>query len=356
VEELFVLVMAGGRGTRFWPKSRRHKPKQVLPLLPGGRSILEATIDRLEPLVPAERMLVITGRDMEADVRAVLHGRIPTANVLVEPHGRNTAPAIGWGAVEIGRRSGGTSVMAVLPSDHMVARPEELLAVLQAAARAALDTNALVTLGMQPTRPETGFGYLEVGVQVGTWGGRSFHGVERFVEKPNADTARRYVAGGRHLWNAGMFVFTVDAVRDAYRAYLPETAVVLEQLMIDPTRLDVLWGETEATSIDYGIFERSRHIFTVPCDPGWSDVGSWRALEDFLPETEGGHGLARAVLAHQSRGCVVHAPDHVVALLGVEDLVVVESGGVILVAPKDRSQDVGRLVEMARQRQLDDLI
>src|SRR6185436_9771632 len=152
---LHVLVMAGGRGTRFWPKSRRSHPKQVLPLLEEG-SLLEATLDRIAPLVPPERVLVVTGREMEASVKQILAGRVPLENVMVEPHGRNTAPAIGWGAVEIGRRGGGQAVMAVLPSDHTVERPDELRKVLTAASRAASETNALITLGMRPTRPETG--------------------------------------------------------------------------------------------------------------------------------------------------------------------------------------------------------
>jgi len=351
---LHVLVMAGGRGTRFWPKSRRSHPKQVLPLLEEG-SLLEATLDRIAPLVPPERVLVVTGREMEASVKQILAGRVPLSNVMVEPHGRNTAPAIGWGAVEIGRRGGGQAVMAVLPSDHTVERPDELRKVLDAASRAASETNALITLGMRPTHPETGFGYLEVGVEVGSWGGLQFFGVERFVEKPNLETARRYVEAQTHLWNAGMFVFTVDAIRDAYRSYLPETAVVLEQLMTNPERLEALWPDTEATSIDYGVFERSRHTFTIPCEIGWSDAGSWRALEEMLPAVEGGHGIARATLALGAKDNVVHAPNHVVALLGVEDLVVVESDGVLFVANKDRAQEVGRLVELAVQKGLGDI-
>jgi mannose-1-phosphate guanylyltransferase len=292
---------------------------------------------------------------METKKKKVLAGRVPVENVLVEPHGRNTAPAIGWGAVEIGRRGGGQAVMAVLPSDHVVERPDELQHVLAAAAHAASETNALITLGMRPTRPETGFGYLEVGVEVGSWGGLAFFGVERFVEKPNLETAKRYVEGQKHLWNAGMFVFTVDAIRDAYRSYLPETAVVLEQLMAYPERLEALWPDTEATSIDYGVFERSRHTFTIPCEIGWSDAGSWLALESMLPAVDGGHGIARAVLAHASRSCIVHAPGKVVALLGVDDLVVVESDGVVFVADKARAQEVGRLVELAVQKGLSDV-
>jgi mannose-1-phosphate guanylyltransferase len=152
-----------------------------------------------------------------------------------------------------------------------------------------------------------------------------------------------------------MFVFTVDAIRDAYRSYLPETAVVLEQLMTNPERLEALWPDTEATSIDYGVFERSRHTFTIPCEIGWSDAGSWRALEEMLPAVDGGHGIARAVLGLAAKDNVVHAPAHVVALLGVENLVIVESDGVLFVADKDRAQEVGRLVELAVQKGLDDI-
>ena len=235
MEDLYVLVMAGGRGTRFWPRSRRSLPKQCISL-DEGQTLLQATVGRLAPLVPPERTLVITGPDMAQAVRSQLP-QIPDENILVEPNGRNTAPCIGWGAVEIGRRGGGKAVMAVLPADHQIEDAKELRAVLAGATQAALKTNALITLGVPPTRPETGFGYLEVGAHMGDWNGCGFRMVERFTEKPDLGTATRWLSEGKHLWNAGMFVFTVDAIRDAFRTHLPESAEALAEIQRKPERL-----------------------------------------------------------------------------------------------------------------------
>jgi mannose-1-phosphate guanylyltransferase len=342
MSELYVLVMAGGRGVRFWPRSRRSLPKQCI-ALDEGRTLLQQTVDRLLPLVPVERVLVVTGPDMAPAVRAQLP-EVPDENILVEPSGRNTAPCIGWGAVEVGRRGGGKAVMAVLPADHMIENAAELRDVLKGAAEAASNTHALITLGVPPTRPETGFGYLEVGALMGEWNGRAFQMVERFTEKPDEATAQRWLDGESHLWNAGMFVFTVDAIRDAFRSHLPESAEALAAIQRKPERLLELWPQLEATSVDYGIMEQSRHILVAPFRAGWSDVGSWNGVAPFLPEVAGGRGLADTVIAVGAEGCVVHAPGRVVALVGVQDLVVVDAGDALLVMDRHRAGDVREVV------------
>lgn len=343
MSELWGLIMAGGRGARFWPRSRRAQPKQCLSF-DGGTSLLRRTVERLTPLIPPERLLVVTGPDMEEAVRAELVA-VPPSNVLVEPSGRNTAPCIGWGAVEVGRRGGSGAIMAVVPSDHHIEDEAALRSVLAAAAEAARNTNALITLGLRPTRAETGYGYLEVGSPVGDWGGHAFRMVERFREKPNEETAREYLSGGKHLWNAGMFVFSVGSVRDAFRHFLPATAVVLEELQRRPGRLAELWPETDRISIDYGIMERSLHLLTVPCDLGWTDLGSWDSAGELLPEVEGGRGVADAVVALDSSGNVVHAAGKTVALLGVDNLVVVDTGDALLVMRRGRGQQVRQLLD-----------
>lgn len=339
VDSLWVLVLAGGRGTRFWPVSRRVRPKQCVSVLGSGRTMIQATLDRLQPLVPHERILVLTGPSMADEIRAQLP-EVPDENILVEPSPRNTAPCIGWGAVEVGRRAGGNAVLAVLPADHHIGRPAALRQVLADAAEAARTTNALITLGITPTRPDPGFGYLEIGSTMGTWGETSFRMVDRFTEKPDRATATRWIEGGRHLWNAGMFVFTVDAVRDAFRESLPRSAVALQRLQFDPRLLDEVWEELDATSIDYGLMEKSRHILSAPCALDWSDLGSWAAAGGLLPEVEGGRGLARAVVSVDAHGCVVRAPDKAVALVGVRDLVVVDTEDALLVMHRDRAQDL----------------
>jgi len=269
--------------------------------------------------------------------------QLPKENLLVELWGRNTAPCIGLGAVEIGRRTP-NALMAVFPSDHQVKRADDFRSVVAGAADAARATNALITLGIRPTRPETGFGYLEVGLFVGEWGGHRFLTVERFTEKPDPDVAQRYVAKGNHLWNAGMFLFRADAIRDAFRSYLPGSAEALERIQQDPNVLEEQWGNLDATSIDYGVMERSRHLLTVPCEIGWSDMGSWHAAADEMPKVSGGRGIAAHVVSRDASGCVVHSPDKLVALLGVKDLVIVDTEDALLIMEADRAQQVGDIV------------
>jgi mannose-1-phosphate guanylyltransferase len=352
MEELYALVMAGGRGTRFWPVSRRSHPKQCISFA-GRAALLEQTVQRLLPLIPIERILVGTGRDMEASVRAVLPD-LPQENLLVEPWGRNTAPCIGWGAVEVGRRCQG-AVMAVFPSDHVIANADAFRIAVADAAKAAKATNSFVTLGITPTRPETGFGYLAVGPEVGTWGSSTFKTVSRFVEKPDPDTAAAFLEGGQHLWNAGMFVFSVDGLRDAFRTHLPRSAEALERISQNPSLLEEEWGNLDATSVDYGIMERSRHILTVPCELGWSDVGTWTAAAAEMPVVPGGRGIARAVVSRDSRSCVVHAPGKVVVLIGLKDVVVVDTPDALLVMDAARAQQVGDVVRTLEDGDLKEL-
>jgi mannose-1-phosphate guanylyltransferase len=351
VSSLYALVLAGGRGTRFWPRSRRERPKQCV-AIHGDRSYLQQTVERLLPIIPKERILIATGRDMQEAVRAEVSD-LPDENILVEPWGRNTAPSIGWGAVEIGRREP-DAIMGVFPSDHLIATADVLRTAVLAAADATRATNALVTLGIEPSRPETGYGYLERGPEVGAWGGLVFHAVERFTEKPDPDAAARYLEGGKHLWNAGMFVFRVDAIRDAFRAYLPRSATALERIQHAPDLLEEQWGELDATSIDYGIMERSRHILTIPCDPGWSDIGTWTAAGETMPRIEGGRGMAAHVIAQDSKNCVVHAPNKLVALLGLEGVVVVDTKDALLVMDAAQAQHVGDLVRRLEHAELTD--
>lgn len=354
-EHLYALIIAGGRGTRFWPRSRRKLPKQCI-ALGTERTLIQQTVDRILPLVPAERILVVTSWDMAEAVIAQLP-ELPGENILVEPVGRNTAPAVGWGCMDIARRSAGeNAVVAVLPSDHIIEREEDLLAVLSACAEAARATNALVTIGLEPSRPETGFGYLHCGGTLGEFEAHDFLRVERFVEKPDAATAAEYLASGDFLWNAGMFVFTVEAARDAFRQHLPKTWALLERLRYEPTDLAKLYPQMDATSIDYGIMERSRHVLTVRADLGWSDVGTWSALADHLPRIPGGRGVAEPVVSIDSTGNIVHAPDKVVALVGVEDLIVVDTGDALLVCHKDQSQRVREVLEVLEARELNEVL
>ncbi|MCB9746404.1 MAG: mannose-1-phosphate guanylyltransferase [Alphaproteobacteria bacterium] len=352
---LYVVIIAGGRGTRFWPWSRRSRPKQCLSI-DGGASLLQRTLQRVTPLVPPEHVLVVTAADMAAQVAEQLP-ELPAENLLVEPMGRNTAPAVGWAASEIGHREHGRNpVMVVLPADHAVEDEAELRALLVSAAEAARQTNALITLGISPTRPETGFGYLQVGPPVARFAGREARDVRRFVEKPDLATAQRYLVEGGYLWNAGMFVFTVEAIRDAFRQHLPHTWTRLEALRHSPERLEELYGQLDRVSIDVGIMEKAGHVMTFPAALGWSDLGTWEALAEHLPE----HALGRARVKHgvsvDARDNLVVAPDKVVALVGVEGLVVVDTGDALLIVPRAQVQRVREAIAALEAEGADEVL
>ncbi len=342
---LTAVILAGGRGTRFWPLSRRRLPKQCL-APGGGATLIQRTVSRLEPLVAPRHVLVITGPDMAPAIRAQLPG-VPAENILVEPSGRNTAPCIGWAAALVADRFGDDAPLAVLPSDHVVVDAAGLRAALAAAADCAGQTGRLLTLGITPDRPETGYGYLEVGEAVWSGDALTVRAVTRFTEKPPLAEAQRYLAGGRHLWNAGMFVFTAGDMLAAFADHLPRSAAALSRLRAGAT-IDDIWSELEATSIDFGVMERASRIGTIPCDIGWSDVGAWDSAAALMPQVEGGNGVAEQVLAEQAEGCVVHAPEQTVALVGVRDLVVVSTKDALLVmsrAEGNRLRDVLRRLE-----------
>ncbi len=352
--DFYAVVLAGGRGTRFWPLSRKNLPKQCLSL-DGGPTLLQRAVARTG--LPPDRVLVVTGPDMVEHVRA----QVPGVEVLVEPSARNTAPAIAWATWEVARRGGAGCY--VLPSDHVVGDEDAFRAALGVAAEAAR-TGALVTLGVKPTRPETGFGWIEpelpdqaggaaapTGAPPATPPGLSVPKVRRFVEKPPLAVAEQLLAGGRHLWNAGMFVWTTRALVDAVAAHMPGTAAMLAAL--DAGRpIAEAWGLSEATSIDYGVMERAAHIRVVPVDFGWSDVGSWPALREVLAAGEGGVAVADAVVARRAADNIVHAQGKLVALLGVEDLIVVDTPDALLVARRSDAQDVRLLLEEIERRGL----
>lgn len=356
MDKTFAVIMAGGVGARFWPASRAARPKQLLDLTGGGASMIAATLARLEPDIPARRVIVVTGRATADAVRAALPA-LPEENVLAEPVGRNTAPCIGWAALHA-RRISGDAVLAVLPSDHLIRRPEELRAAVRLAVGAAR-RGGLVTCGITPDRPETGFGYIELGEPIEDGVRR----VVRFVEKPDLATAKGYLASGRFAWNSGMFFFTAERVLDEIARQMPELMRGLDEIDAgiaaggEAAVVDRVFPRLPAQSIDYGVMEKADGISCVPVDVGWSDLGSWSAAHDLSPKDADGNAFGADVVAVDARGCLVRAPsDVLVALVGVEDLVVVGTGDALLVCRKDRAQDVKRVTDILKDRGRRDLL
>jgi mannose-1-phosphate guanylyltransferase len=356
--QLFAVIMAGGAGTRFWPLSRRSRPKQLLPFADGS-SLLGATVGRVLPMVDAERVLVVTAAGCDAAVRGELP-QVPEENVLVEPVGRDTAACIGWVAWRLARKAP-EGVMVVLPSDHVIPDGAALRRALAAAAATAHARGGLVTLGIRPTRPETGFGYIELGEEVGQAGGLAVHRVARFLEKPDRETAEGLLAAGRYRWNAGMFAWTVGEICTAIRRHLPDLARALDVMERDADRL----GEAQAValhypalprvSIDFGVMEKAPVVWGIPVEFAWSDVGSWVGLEEVVGR--GARGVTVGdVLALDSEGAVLVSDGPLVATVGVRDLVVVATREAVLVVPKDACQRVKELVERLREAGRDDLL
>ena len=341
-DRTYGVILAGGGGTRLWPASRRQRPKQFLPLVPGGQTLLQATVERLRAVIPLERILVVTAADQVAHIaRAV--PELPAENILAEPEARNTAPCIGLAALEVERRAGGEALLAVVPSDQYVSNQTSYAAALTAALAAA-GRGLVATIGIPPTRPETGFGYIEVGAQ--EQAGASL--VARFVEKPDRARAAEYLASGRHLWNSGMFFFRAERMLRAVREHMPELSAILEQLRADPSRAAALYPTAPAISIDYGIIERLApgEVAVVPGDFGWNDVGSWSALHDLGGRDAAGNvGHGETVAVDASGNVLYSSEGQLVAAIGVHDLVIVATGDAVLVVPRERAQDVKEIVK-----------
>jgi len=352
---LVAVVMAGGAGTRFWPLSRRARPKQLLPLT-GGRSLLRLAVDRVMPLVSPDRVLVVTGAEVAAAVRAELP-EVPAGNVLVEPCGRDTAACVGWAAWRIAAASP-DAVVLVLPADQVIPDGAALRRALAAAAATARGRGGLVTLALRPTRAETGFGYQELGEVVGREEGLEVRRVLRFVEKPTRERAEAMLAAGTFRWNSGMFAWTVGAIRSEVRRLLPALAGGLDRLcaMSDDSD-DFLgaWRSLPAISVDFGVMERAADVSSVLVDFAWSDVGSWPGLEEVLPAVAGGVRLGDVVTLDSSSNVLV-SDGPLVAAVGVRDLVVVATRDAVLVVPRDQAQRVKELVELLRAAGRDDLL
>jgi len=339
---VWAVILAGGSGTRFWPASRRALPKQFLAIAPG-ESLIAETRARIAPLVPPERTLVIAGAEHAALVRAALP-ELPAQNLILEPVGRNTLACVALAAAELSRRDP-DSVQVVLPADHVIAPAAAFRAGLRAAIEEACSGSALVTFGVRPTHPATGYGYIELGPALPARAGQAVHDVAGFVEKPDGPRAAAFLAGGKHLWNSGIFVWTTAAIVAALERHAPTLWSALRDLPLD--RLGEVYPALEPTPVDKAILERALVRRVLPVDYTWSDVGSWDALSEVLDaDAAGNHPTPRTrVVALDASGNVVHAPEgELVALIGVRDLVVVHAGRATLVCSRERAQDVKEIV------------
>lgn len=343
---LTALIMAGGKGTRFWPLSTEEKPKQFLNLI-GEETMIQMTINRIKPIIPIERIFVCTG-EMYVDLVKEQLPELPDRNIIVEPEGRNTAPCIALSAMVIDRYYKNSN-MVVLPSDHLINDEEEFRNTLLAADSFIREKDeAIVTLGMNPTRPEVGYGYIKYSNEVLKSNDFRVIKVDDFVEKPNLDTAKKYLREGNYLWNGGMFIWSINNIINQIKMYSPNTYNSLINIM--EVREDKLqetinsnYENTEATSIDYAVLEKSKDVYVIPSNFGWDDVGSWEALDRYREKDELGNVLVGESKVVKANNNLVISSSNKVVVEGLSDIYVIENDGKVLVGHKSNVANIKEL-------------
>lgn len=347
---VYAVILAGGSGTRLWPLSRQQRPKQFLNVV-GPQSLLEATVARLSPVIPAHQVLIVTGKEQ---ARGEAYQALQRYNTLLEPVGRNTAPAIALAAAWLSR-DGSDPLMVVLPADHVIRDRTAFHAALQQALQQA-ESGGLVTFGIRPSRAETGYGYIETASA-----DAAVLPVVRFTEKPDAATAQQFVDAGRYWWNSGMFVWRASVFLSELAVHVPEAHQVLTTLQgqwnaagteVDAqAAIDTYFAQMPSISVDYGILEKSDKVWLVPCDIGWSDVGSWDAVHEVADQDARGNALQGHVLALDCDNTLIHSNSRLVAAVGVQDLCIVETADAVMVAPRGQTQRVREIVTELEQRE-----
>lgn len=357
---MFALILAGGTGTRLWPRSRAALPKQLLPLT-GGDTMIQATVKRVLPLLPLEHIFVATNREYGPLIREQLPG-LPAANIVEEPIAKNTAPCIGLAAAHM-RRLDPEAVMASLHADHFIADEEGFRQALLAAAEVAKE-GYLVTLGITPDKPETGYGYIQRGAELGCYNNHPVYQVSQFLEKPDLATAERFVASGEYYWNSGIFIWQLSTLFDSFREYMPEFYQQLGQMgqaVAAGQTIDAIWQQIRAESIDVGIMEKAAKVAVVPVSMGWNDVGSWAAIYEIntvagKADMQGNVALEAEHLAIDTRRTLVQGNGRLIATIGLNDVVIVDSGDALLVCAKDKVQDIKKVVEWLKAQGRSELL
>lgn len=343
---LVALIMAGGKGTRFWPMSTEEKPKQFLKLI-DERTMIQATVDRLEGLIDIENVFICTGAKYVDLVKEQLP-RLPERNIIVEPAGRNTAPCILLSSLYIKQIYKNANII-VLPSDHKINNEPEFLNILSSANKFIKRNNkAIITIGIQPDRPETGYGYINFGEDEDIIGNYHIKKVNRFVEKPSLEKAKEYLGKGTYLWNAGMFMFNSNFMIDEFKQYFTAAYNILSSLpLIEDNgymeELEDKYALCEAISIDYAIMEKSKYIYVIPGNFGWDDIGSWKALERYIPEDKNKNIFKGNVKGYNSNHNTVYGTDKQIILLDASDLFIIETDNKIVIGKKDSLPKVHKL-------------
>ncbi len=357
--DFFALILAGGVGSRFWPLSREKTPKQFLPII-SEKSMIEETVQRLRPLFPESKILTISNADQAQTIKTLLPNLLED-NILVEPQGKNTAPSLLLATASV-YLNNPTAVLAVLPADHLITDPETFLKKLEAGARLASQSSELITFGIPPTSPATGYGYIRfsknnpIRVQ-----DEIFYSVQEFKEKPDYEQAVHFLKEGTYFWNSGMFLWQAEAFAQKLESYSPSMYTYWLKILTalkenDPPRIAAIFAEIPAISIDYALMEKASGVRMCEGTFGWSDVGSWSALENIWDKDDDANALKGQHLSINSHHCIVYNPEKLTALVGVRDIIVVNTGDALLVCHKDSDQKVKELVENLKKKKQNEFL
>ena len=354
---MFALILAGGTGTRLWPRSRAALPKQLLALT-RDVTMMEATVNRIKPLVPVEQVFVATNRTYGPLIKEKIPA-LPGKNIIEEPSGKNTAPCIGLAALHM-QQLDPNQVMASLHADHFIADEEGFRQAILAAAEIARE-GYLVTLGVTPDKPETGYGYIKRAEQVGEYNNHDVYQVDQFLEKPDPETAQKFFESGEYYWNSGIFIWQISTLLEAFQTCMPafnEQLGQMDEAIQQGQAIDSIWEQITSESIDVGIMERAEKVAVVPLDVGWNDVGSWDAIHEINEADENDNVfLSDDVFAYDTKGCLVQGnDDRLIATVGVENLVVIDTGDALLVCSRDKAQDVKKVVNWLEENNRSDLL
>jgi mannose-1-phosphate guanylyltransferase len=355
----FAVIMAGGRGERFWPRSRMAKPKQFLKLI-GEKTMLQLTVARIEDLVGISDTYVVAGAEFK-DIILEQVPQLPEENIIIEPFGRDTAAAIGLAAMVLGQKNP-REVMIVLPADHYIGNVRLFQEVLKSAVATAGRGDKIVTLGITPHSPETGYGYIHRGDLADTFAGIPAYRAVRFLEKPDRARALEFLSSGDYLWNSGMFVWRIDMIRGMIEKHLPSLAEGIKEIedSLGTDRhlktVEKVYSGLSKVSIDYGIMERADNVFVIPCDFGWDDIGSWTALERYVEKDEYGNVLHGEGVLLDTFNTYVTSKEKTVALLGVKDLIIINDYDSLLICHKSRSQEIKKVVRALNDQGFDKVL